>query len=160
MMILPVPSTRTTRAMAHFLLPVPHNRAAANPPGNTLFTYASRSRLSLSSTAAAAVAQIRRGPALLLALDEDALSGANLKLGLKLIPFCAENRDPNEATVSFDVPASCNEASDDARDAIVAIALRCPRSSLHAVHGSCQGERKPWRKDTWTEIPRNGHVNS
>lgn len=57
MITFPVPSCRTTRAMAHFLRPVPIIVCAANPPGSRDLTYFLRFVVS-SSAGEATVADI------------------------------------------------------------------------------------------------------
>ena len=57
MITFPVPSWRTTLAMADFLRPVPKIVCAANPPGSLDFTYIFRSAVSSSSAEAATVAE-------------------------------------------------------------------------------------------------------
>lgn len=65
MMNLPVPSWRTTRAIAHLRRPVPKIFCAAKPPGSRDLTYFSRSTVPISSAGAsanpAAAAETARG---------------------------------------------------------------------------------------------------
>lgn len=69
MMTFPVPSLRTTRAMADFRRPVPKSVWAANPPGSVVFTNFLRSSVS-DSTAATALAATTRGECF-LTCDKD-----------------------------------------------------------------------------------------
>ena len=82
MISLPVPSWRTTRAMAHFLRPVPMIVWAANPPGSLDFTYFFRSAVS-TSWGEATVASTVRGRGGVLVESESELGRAKERpLGL------------------------------------------------------------------------------
>lgn len=90
-MTFPVPSWRTTRAMAHFLRPVPMSFWAANPPGSLDFTYFSMLIVSRSGGAAAvadAEATMEGGGALKTRASWEDFLGASVRvrvLGLEEI---------------------------------------------------------------------------
>lgn len=120
MMTLPVPSWRTTRAIADFLRPVPKIVCAAKPPGSLDFTYILRSAVSNSSEAAATEAETTREGNLATCETEMSFGRSKERLfGLEEI-WEENERDDNE---------DVREATETA----IVEALWCP--SLFSVRG-------------------------